>query len=132
MEVILRKNVENLGSIGDTANVKKGYARNYLIPRELAYLATDGARKRIELEKRQYVKQIAKEKEGAEKVAEKLAELQISIPMKVGEEGRLYGSVTPQMIAQELSLRGYDIDRHTIVIDDSIKSLKSSGKKILI
>lgn len=123
MEIILRKDVENLGSIGDTVTVKNGYARNYLIPRNLAYIATEGARKRIELEKRQYAKQVAKEKEGAELLAEQLSELQISIPMKVGEEGKLYGSVTPQMIAQELSIRGYDIDRRTIVIDDPIKSL---------
>lgn len=123
MEIILRKDVENLGSIGETVNVKNGYARNYLIPRNLAYIATEGARKRIELEKRQYAKQVAKEKEGAELLAEQLSELQISIPMKVGEEGKLYGSVTPQMIAQELSIRGYDIDRRSIVIDDPIKSL---------
>ena len=123
MEIILRKDVENLGSIGDTVTVKNGYARNYLIPRNLAYVATDGARKRIEVEKRQYAKQIAKEKEGAEMLSEQLSELQISIPMKVGEEGKLYGSVTPQMIAQELTIRGYDIDRRTIVIEDPIKSL---------
>ncbi len=123
MEIILRKEVQNLGTIGDTVNVKNGYARNYLIPRNLAYVATDGARKRIELEKRQYAKQMIKEKEGAEMLSEQLSELQVSIPMKVGEEGRLYGSVTPQMIAQELSVRGFNIDRRVIVIEDPIKSL---------
>jgi large subunit ribosomal protein L9 len=123
MEIILRKEVENLGTIGDTVTVKNGYARNYLIPRNLAYVATEGARKRIELEKRQYAKQMAKEKEGAEMLAEQLSELQVSIPMKVGEEGRLYGSVTPQMIAQELAVRGFSIDRRAIMIDDAIKSL---------
>jgi large subunit ribosomal protein L9 len=123
MKVILRKDVYNLGSLGEIVAVKDGYARNYLIPRNLAFFASTGALRALEIEKKQNVKRQAKEKAGAEVVASKLAEMQISIPMKVGEEGKLYGSVTPAMIAQELSVHGLDIDRRQVVIEDPIKSL---------
>ncbi len=123
MKIILRQDVDNLGQMGTIVNVKPGYARNYLIPRELAYHATANALKIFEQEKKQYEKLRAFEKADAEKISAQIADLQISIPMKVGEEGRLYGSVTTQMIAQELELRGYDIDKRQIIIDDSIKSL---------
>ncbi len=123
MKVILRQDIENLGLMGDIVNVKNGFARNYLIPRELAFFATDGAMKRLEVEKKQHYKRQALEKGQAEDVAEKLAELQISIYMKVGEEGKLFGSVTTQLIAQELNLRGYEIDKRNVIIEDSIKSL---------
>jgi large subunit ribosomal protein L9 len=123
MKVILRQDVENLGSIGDTLTVKDGYGRNYLIPRGLAYYATAGAIKVLEGEKKQYSAKMQKLKAGAEETAAKLAELQISVAMKVGEEGRLFGTVTPQMIGQELEMRGFEIDRRAITIDEPIKTL---------
>ena len=123
MKVILRQDVDNLGTMGEIVNVKDGYARNYLIPRQMAYFATEKATKVLEFEKKQYAKRMAKEKAGAEMISTQLAELQVSVAMKVGEEGRLYGSVTPQMIAQELSLRGFDVDKRNIIIEDAIKSL---------
>ena len=123
MKVILRQDVDNLGQMGAIVNVKPGFARNYLIPRELAYQATPNALRIFELEKKQFEKLRAFEKADAEKIAAQISDLQISIPMKVGEEGRLYGSVTTQMIAQELELRGYDIDKRQIIIDDTIKTL---------
>lgn len=123
MKVILRKDVENLGEMGDVVTVKDGFARNYLIPREMAYFASEGAVKRLEVEKKQYEKRLALEKVKAEDIASKIADVQVSVAMKVGEEGRLYGSVTPQMIAQELSLRGYDFDKRSIVIEEPIKTL---------
>lgn len=123
MKVILRQNVEKLGEIGDIVVVKPGYARNFLIPRQLAYTATDGAMRALETEKKQYASRMEKAKHNAETVASQLADLQISIPMQVGEEGRLFGSVTAQMIAQELELRGFNIDRRTILIDEAIKTL---------
>jgi len=123
MKIILRQNIENLGKIGELVTVKDGYARNYLIPRSYAYYASEKAIKALEVEKKKYAKRIAKEKADAEIIAAKLSELQISIPMKVGEEGKLYGSVTSQMIAQELSIRGFEIDKRNIVIDESIKNL---------
>ncbi|MFM2133972.1 MAG: 50S ribosomal protein L9 [Candidatus Kapaibacterium sp.] len=123
MKIILRQNVEKLGSIGELLTVKDGYARNFLIPRQLAYVATPGAEKRLEIERRQYDKKMARAKEVAETTATRLAELQISIPMAVGEEGKLFGSVTPQMIAQELEVRGFSIDRRSITIEEPIKTL---------
>jgi len=123
MKIILRQNVENLGEIGDTVVVKAGYARNFLIPRQLAYVATDGAMRALETEKKQYATKMEKAKQHAEVVAGQLADLQISIPMQVGEEGRLFGSVTSQMIAQELELRGFSVDRRAILIDEPIKTL---------
>lgn len=123
MKIILRQDVPNLGGIGEIITVKDGYARNYLIPRELAYYANPSALKRLESERKQYDKKMAKLRDNAELLAAKLAELQISIPMQTGEEGKLFGSVTPQMVADELALRGYQIDRRNIVIEEPIKSL---------
>lgn len=123
MKVILRQNVEALGEIGEIVNVKPGYARNYLIPNQLAYIATDGAIRALETEKKQYAVKMEKAKAHADVVAGQLADLQISIPMQVGEEGRLFGSVTSQMIAAELELRGFSIDRRNIIIDEPIKTL---------
>jgi len=123
MKVILRKDVNKLGNIGDVINVKDGYARNFLIPRNLAYYASESAMKRLEIEKKRYAKIVAQERTDAVSLSKKLAELQISIPMKVGEEGKLYGSVTPQMIADELAIHNIKLDRRNILIDEPIKSL---------
>lgn len=123
MKVILRQNVDNLGEIGEIVNVKPGYARNFLIPQSLAYVATEGAIRTLAVEKRQYEKRMEKARSQAEVVAAQLADLQISIPMQVGEEGRLFGSVTAQMIASELELRGFAIDRRNVMIEEPIKTL---------
>lgn len=123
MKIILRQNVESLGEIGEIVNVKAGYARNYLIPRSLAYVANDSAIRALETEKKQYAVKQEKAKAHAELVAAQLGELQVTIPMQVGEEGRLFGSVTSPMIAQELELRGFHIDRRNIIIEDPIKTL---------
>lgn len=123
MKIILRQNVPNLGEIGEVVTVKSGYARNFLIPRQLAYVATDSAMRALETEKKQYAVKMEKAKQSAEVVAAQLADLQVSIPMQVGEEGRLFGSVTGQMIAQELEVRGFKVDRRSIVIDEPIKTL---------
>lgn len=130
MKVILRRDLDNLGSMGELVTVKDGYARNFLIPRDLAYYASDSAIKKLEAEKRQKAKRLANEKVNAENLASKIAELQISIPMKVGDEGKLFGSVTPAMIAAELVNKGFEIDRRLISFDDSIKSLGVFDAKI--
>lgn len=101
MRIILRQDIETLGNIGDIVNVKPGYARNYLIPNQMAYFATEGAINKIEQEKKQYLVKMAEVKSTAEKLAEKFDELQVTIAMKVGEEGKLYGSVTTQMISRD-------------------------------
>ncbi|MFN4986228.1 MAG: 50S ribosomal protein L9 [Ignavibacteria bacterium] len=123
MKIILRQDVENLGNIGEIVVVKPGYARNFLIPNQLAYLATDGAIRALETEKKQYEVRKAKARQQAEVVAAQLADLQITVSMQVGEEGRLFGSVTAPMIAQELELRGYNVDKRNIIIDEPIKTL---------
>ncbi|GAB1431097.1 50S ribosomal protein L9 [Ignavibacteria bacterium] len=123
MKVILRQDVESLGRVGEIVNVKDGYARNYLIPRNYAYYATAGAMKAFEAEKKRYLADVAKVRNAAQGLAAKLAEVQVSIAMKVGEEGRLFGSATPQMIADNLAEQGFTIDRRTIMIDEPIKTL---------
>jgi large subunit ribosomal protein L9 len=123
MRIILRQDVETLGNIGEIVNVKPGYARNYLIPNQMAYFATDGAINKIEQEKKQYLVKMAEVKGQAEKLAEKFEQIQVTVAMKVGEEGKLYGSVTTQMISNELSLQGYDVDKRDITIVDAIKTL---------
>lgn len=130
MKVILRRDLDNLGAMGELVSVKNGYARNFLIPRDLAYYASESAIKKLEAEKRQKSKRLATEKVNAENLAAKIAELQISVAMKVGDEGKLFGSVTPAMIAAELVKKGFEIDRRLISFDDSIKSLGVFDAKV--
>lgn len=130
MKVILRRDVDNLGAMGELVTVKDGYGRNFLIPRDLAYYASESAIKKLDAEKRQRAKRLATEKVNAENLAAKLAELQVSITMKVGDEGKLFGSVTPAMIAAELVKKGFEIDRRLISFDDAIKSLGVFDAKI--
>jgi large subunit ribosomal protein L9 len=130
MKIILRENVEHLGAVGETVSVRDGYARNFLIPRGLAYYASPKALRILEGEKKQYENRMAKFKTEAELLAARLANTQVSIAMQVGEEGRLFGSVTNQMIAQELTDKGFTIDRRLIVLDDPIKSIGEFEVKI--
>lgn len=123
MKVILRRDVETLGKMGDIVEVSDGYARNYLIPRGLAYYASEAALQRLEEEKRQYQRRLERERLSAQQLAERLRDVVLTIPMRVGEEGRLFGSVTPQMIAQELQLHGFAVDRRAILIEEPIRSL---------
>lgn len=123
MKVILRQNYENLGTIGELVDVKDGYARNFLIPRQIAYRATPGAMRAIETDKRRYDTQQAKIEGEARGQAEKLESVSITIPMRVGEEDRLFGSVTSMMIADELARQGHEIDRRSITLEEPIKTL---------
>ncbi len=123
MKVILRKNFEQLGKIGDIVDVKDGYARNFLIPRDIAAVATEGNIRALEVEKAQKAKKLAKALEDAKALAEKLSSLSVSIPVKVGEEDKIFGSVTAQMIADALKEKGFDIDKRKIEIKEPIKSL---------
>jgi len=123
MKVILRQNYENLGTIGDIVDVKDGYARNFLIPRSIAYRATPGALRAIESEKKRYNAQQARFEADARSQAERLESVSITIPMRVGEEERLFGSVTSQMIADELGRQGHEVDRRTIQLADPIRHL---------
>lgn len=130
MKVILRKDLVNLGNMGEIVNVRDGYARNYLIPRDYAYYASEVAIKRLDIEKQQRNKRLAQEKVSAESIALSLSEVQVSIAMKVGEEGKLYGSVTSTMVAQQLASKGFDIDKRHIVIEEAIKTLGVFDAKV--
>ncbi|HEX2984695.1 MAG TPA: 50S ribosomal protein L9 [Ignavibacteriales bacterium] len=123
MKVILRKNFEQLGSIGELVTVKDGYARNYLIPRGIAYTATKGNMISLEEEKKQFAKLQAKELEEAQKLAAELEKVSVTIPVKVGEEDKLFGSVTNQMIGDALKEKGFDLDRRKIEVAEPIRAL---------
>ncbi|MDC1068296.1 50S ribosomal protein L9 [Candidatus Kapabacteria bacterium] len=123
MRIILRQDVDNLGIMGEVVTVKDGYARNYLIPRQMAYYASPSAVDKIEKEKEVYMQKRVDQKIAAQSLADKFNELQVTIAMKVGDEGKLFGSVTTQMIADELKLQGFNIDKRDITIPDAIKTL---------
>ncbi|MEK6570861.1 MAG: 50S ribosomal protein L9 [Bacteroidota bacterium] len=123
MKVILRQNFEQLGQLGDIVEVKDGYARNYLIPKKIAYPATAGYLKTLEEEKKQLVHRQQKDLRGAEKLAAELEKVSLTLPMKVGEEDKLFGAVTPQMIAEHLAEKGFEVDKRRIELGDQIKAL---------
>jgi len=123
MKVILRKNFEQLGQVGDVVDVKDGYALNFLIPRQIAYQAIKGNIRALEEEKKQLAKKEAKDLESAQKFASELENVSITIPVKVGEEDKIFGSVTSQMITDSLKEKGYEIDKRKIEISEPIKSL---------
>ena len=123
MEVILREHVDNLGRRGDLVKVADGYARNYLLPRKLALLATDGNKKVIEREKVKFDIKEAEEQKVAQAVADRLATVEIEIARKVGETDALFGSVTNADIAEALAAKGFDIDRRKLHLPEPIKKI---------
>jgi large subunit ribosomal protein L9 len=125
MKVILREDVAKLGTAGEAVTVRNGFARNFLVPRGLAYMATEGSLRKIEQEMKQRARVIEREKITQEEFAKRLEGVVVTIPMRVGEENRLYGSVTAQMISESIGNQGYEIDRRTIVLDDPIRTLGS-------
>ena len=123
MEVILREHVDNLGRRGEIVKVADGYARNYLLPRKLALLATAGNKQRIEKERVKFEAAEAEERKVADAMAARMTNLELEISRKVGETEALYGSVTTADIADALRARGLDIDRRKIVLQEPIKRL---------
>ena len=123
MEVILREHVDNLGRRGDLVKVADGYARNYLLPRKMALLATEGNKKVIEREKVKFEVKEAEEQKVAQAVADRLATVEIEIARKVGETDTLFGSVTNADVAEALAGKGFDIDRRKIQLQEPIKKL---------
>ncbi len=123
MEVILREHVDNLGRRGDLVKVADGYARNYLLPRKMALLATEGNKKVIEREKVKFDVKEAEEQKAAQAIADRLAAVEVEISRKTGETDALFGSVTNADIAEVLAAKGFDIDRRTIQLHDPIKRL---------
>jgi large subunit ribosomal protein L9 len=120
-QVLLREDIDNLGARGEIVRVKAGYARNYLLPRNLAVEATANNVRQIEGEKAALAKREAKERSTAELQAAQLQKLTLKFERKVGEAGVLYGSVTSMDIAHELKEQGYEIDRRKIVLREPIK-----------
>jgi large subunit ribosomal protein L9 len=123
MDVILREDVEKLGHAGEVVTVKDGYARNFLLPRGLAYLATDGNRRRLDAEQRQRDRRAAAEVSGARDEAARLGAVSLSFTMKAGEGDKLFGSVTAGDIAEHLKAEGMLVDRRAIELDEPLKAL---------
>jgi len=123
LQVILRKDVDKLGQAGELVRVKPGFARNFLLPRGLAALATGENVKQIEHERRVAMVNAEKERKLAEGTAAQIEGLTIEVAMQAGEEGRLYGSVTSRDIADALASRGITVDRKKLVLPDTIKSV---------
>jgi large subunit ribosomal protein L9 len=123
MEVILLEEIPALGSIGEQVTVRDGYARNYLLPQKLAIPASVKSQRRLEHERRIVGFRLAQAKKDAQAMAAKLANASITIARKVGEQDKLFGSVTAQDIARALADEGIDVDRRKIQLDDPIKLL---------
>lgn len=123
MLVVLRENVENLGRIGDVVKVSEGYARNYLLPRRLVVAADEGNLAAIEHHKKLLEKKRQAQREVAEEVAKKLADFSCTIARKVGENDKIFGSVSAADIADALKAAGFQVERRTIQIPHAIKSL---------
>lgn len=123
MEIILKKDVANLGNADDIVTVKSGYALNYLIPQGYAILATESAKKVHAENIRQRAHKEAKFRADAEALAAKLAETPVKVAVKVSESGKIYGSVTTAQIAEALVAAGLEVDKKDITINDSIKEL---------
>lgn len=125
MKVILTQTIDSLGVIGSEADVAKGYARNYLIPQGKAVLATPQNRKKLEREKSKFELQIAKERELAEQMAQRLEGVRCTITEKVSEEDRLYGSVTVRDIISALAQQGIEVEKRMVLLTEPIKTLGS-------
>jgi large subunit ribosomal protein L9 len=123
VKIILTENVPSLGTAGTVVEVARGYARNFLIPQGKAMEANPGNLARFEAQRARLVEQIDTEKEAALELAARLAEVSLTIPQRVGESERLYGSVTNAVIAQALEEKGLTVDRKQLELDEPIKQL---------
>ena len=123
MKLILIQQVEKLGALGDVVEVKEGYGRNFLIPRNLALPATEANIREVELQKRRETVLKENEKKAAEGLAEKLSAVSLTIPVEVGEDDRLFGSVTPINIVKAIEEEGVEINKRSILLEEPIKKL---------
>lgn len=123
MKLILREDVDKLGEAGEIVEVKPGYGRNYLIPQEKAIMATDGALRQRELMKEKAERRAELTVEAAQEMAERLGTTSVTIPVTVGEDEKIHGTVTTQDIAEALAERDIEIDRKKITIDQDISTL---------
>lgn len=123
MNIILRQDYEGIGKTGELAKVKDGYARNYLIPKGIAYIATEANKNRLENDRKQQTWRQTRNKKKAEELSETLKNVSCTITVQVGEEDKLFGSVTSQNIAEALAAQGYEIDKRKVLLEEPIKSL---------
>jgi large subunit ribosomal protein L9 len=126
MKVILTEAIASLGTVGDEVNVTKGYARNYLVPKKKAIMATAKNRKLFERQRLRLEKQLAGEQtKEAEALSEEMRGAVCTIAGKVSEEDRLYGSVAARDIAEQLKLQGFEVDKSMVMLSEPIKTLGS-------
>lgn len=130
IEVILREDVKTLGRAGEVVRVKPGYARNYLLPQGLAYEASEGNKKRIAGESKARASRDQAEKAEAQQAATKLSEVTLSLSGKAGEEGKLFGSITSQDVADALARAGHTVDKRRIELEHPIKTVGEHAVKI--
>ena len=123
MKVILTKEIPNLGKPGALVTVKPGYGRNYLLPRNLAVLATDKNVRRLEHEKSGILARSAKEKANMTAMAKKLEAIEVKFTRKVGEQNKLFGSVTSKDVHEQLTAQGYQIERRQVHVPDPLKEV---------
>lgn len=123
MKIILREDIDTLGQAGETVDVKDGFARNYLIPKKLAYPATRSFSKVYEEEKKLKASRDARMNAQAEELAGKLGNLSLEASVKVGEEDKVFGAVTAADIAELLKEKGYQVDKRDILLEEPLKAL---------
>ena len=123
IEVILREDVKTLGRAGEMVRVKPGYARNYLLPQGLAFEATEGNKKRIAAESRARASRNEAEQGEAQRIADTLGSVKLNLTGKAGEEGKLFGSITSQDIADALAREGHTVDKRRIELEHPIKTV---------
>jgi large subunit ribosomal protein L9 len=123
MDVILREDIDKLGSRGQVVQVASGYARNFLLPKRLAVAATESNKKIVEQERQSHLRKEAKQKTEAEDLGKMMAGVTVTISQKAGENDQLFGSVTSKDVAEALEQKNFTIDRRKIQLDEPIKQL---------
>lgn len=132
MKIILKEDVKNIGKMGSVVNVSDGYARNFLVPKNLAVEANIKNIKALEHEKRKIAERAKKVIKSNQEIAEKISSMTITLKAKAGEEDRLFGSITTMDIANAIKVQGLDIDRKKIMLDEPIKRLGSYAVSVKI
>ena len=130
IEVILREDVKTLGRAGEMVRVKPGYARNYLLPQGLAFEATEGNRKRIAAESKARASRDQAERTEAERLATTLSAVELNLTGKAGEEGKLFGSITSQDVADALGRAGHTVDKRRIELEHPIKTVGEHAVRV--
>ena len=121
MKVILQKDVPNLGDAGDIREVAKGFARNYLLPNKLVIVANESSKKAIDYQAKLVKIKKEKRRKSSEQIVSNISDLELIMPVKVGEEGKLFGSITSMDIARQLKEKGFEVDKRKILLDAPIK-----------